>query len=287
MICDSCGKAMGQGLMTWHFECPGCGLEASTLEPVELSSDDRIVNEADREAGLEALRKAGFAATFEVLRKHAVGGALLDVGCAHGWFLDAGRDAGFVCTGIEPSTRVAALGAARGHRVLAGYFPDRLEGEHDFDVVSFNDVFEHIPGARRTMMAATDVLADGGLLSIAIPSSRGFFYRLSRLFARAGFTGPFDRMWQKHFSSPHLYYFNADVLTSLAEDAGLKPVYRGHLPSVRLAGLWDRLNYDTLSSRWKNFAIYLGVAIATPFLRVLPADIDLLVFQKKGVASAC
>src|ERR1700754_1420933 len=127
---------MRNGLTTWHFECPGCGLEVSTLEPVELSSDDRVVNESDREAGLEALRKSGFAATFDILRRYVRGGTLLDVGCAHGWFLDAGRDAGFACMGIEPSTRVAARAADRGHRVLAGYFPEGLRGEGNFDVVS-------------------------------------------------------------------------------------------------------------------------------------------------------
>lgn len=285
MNCASCRQPMTVGLAPWHWECRKCGMEASTLEPTDLASDDQVVNEADREAGLEDLRKQGFAETFRRLARYKSYGRLLDVGCAHGWFLDAGRAAGFECTGIEPSTRVAARAAARGHSVLSGYFPGALASGESFDVVSFNDVFEHIPGADDVMSAAQRVLRDDGVLSIAIPSSRGFFYRISKLMIKAGAKGPFERMWQMNFSSPHVYYFNADALDSIARRHGLVPIHRGTLPSVRLAGLWDRLTYDTRSSRMKNLAVYAAVVVATPFLRILPADIDLLMYRKPAAAA--
>lgn len=280
MNCENCSHTMRPGLAEWHWECPNCGLEASTLEPADLAEGDRVVDEIDREAGLEKVRKTGFATTFSILREWRSEGRLLDVGCAHGWFLDEGRLAGFACTGIEPSARVAAKVTARGHQVLSGYFPDVLTGERGFDVVSFNDVFEHIPRASETMEAARSVLVSGGVLSIAIPSSRGIFYRLSKLLMRFGAVGPFERMWQKHFSSPHLYYFNRAVLTQLAARQGFETVFAGTLPSVRVAGLWDRLSYDTRSSRLGNMITYVAVIAAAPFLQIMPADIDLLMFRK-------
>jgi SAM-dependent methyltransferase len=268
------------GLASWHFQCSVCGLEASTLEPTDLTADDRVVNEVDREVGLESLRKQGFSETFRVLCKFKTEGRLLDVGCAHGWFLDAGRGAGFDCVGIEPSTRVAERATQRGHRVLSGYFPSALSAGESFDVVSFNDVFEHIPDANSVMESISAALRQDGVLSIAIPSNRGFFYRLSRSLARLGAIGPFERMWQKQFSSPHVYYFNADVLTTIARRHGFEPLFQGSLPSVRLRGLWDRLTYDTGASLVKNMAVYALVVVALPFLRILPADIDLLMYRK-------
>jgi SAM-dependent methyltransferase len=273
---------MRQGVTTWHFECAVCGLEASTLEPVDLAASDAVVNEADREAGLEALRRRGFQTTIDMIRRWKPSGRLLDVGCAHGWFLDAGMTAGYACTGIEPSVRVAERGVARGHRILTGYFPSALESDGEFDVISFNDVFEHIPGARETMRMTSAALANKGILSIAIPASNGFFYKVSKTLGRAGIHGPFERMWQKHFSSPHLYYFNDRVLTRMANDCGLHLVYRGTLPSVRLAGLWARLTYDTTASQWKNLAVYAVVIVLVPFLRLLPQDIDLLLYEKRA-----
>lgn len=280
MQCNNCGQGMRAGLADWHFVCHQCGLEASTLEPADLATSDAVVDEADREVGLEALRKAGFATTFDVLRKQIKPGRLLDVGCAHGWFLDAGRDAGFDCTGIEPSVQVAARGISRGHEVLTGYFPSVVAERGVFDVISFNDVFEHIPDADQTMKAAAGLLSTNGILSIAIPSNRGIFYRLSRILARAGAPGPFERMWQKQFSSPHLYYFKADVLISMASRYDLELVHRSHLPSVRRKGLWDRLSYDTTSGPVKNALVYAAVVVALPVLSRLPADIDLLMFRK-------
>jgi len=284
MQCSNCGQELRIGLTEWHFQCRHCGLEASTLEPAELATSDLVVDEADREAGLEAIRKVGFAKTFEILRKNIPSGHLLDVGCAHGWFLDAGRDAGFDCLGIEPSVQVAARAASRHHDVLVGYFPSVLGERQRFDVISFNDVFEHIPEADRTMQAAAGLLLPGGVLSIAIPSSKGIFYRLSRVLARIGAQGPFQRMWQMRFSSPHLYYFKADVLITMATRHSLHLVYQGHLPSVRLAGLWGRLRYDTTSGLVKNLLTYVAVVVALPFLTVLPADIDLLMFKKASAA---
>ena len=284
MQCNHCGEGMRPGLANWHFVCRQCGLEASTLEPADLATSDRVVDEADREVGLEALRKASFATTFDVLRKQIASGRLLDVGCAHGWFLDAGRDAGFHCTGIEPSVQVAARGISRGHDVLTGYFPSVLEGRGPYDVISFNDVLEHIPDANQTMTAAAGLLSQDGILSIAIPSNKGIFYRLSRMLARVGAPGPFERMWQKQFSSPHLYYFNADVLITMASRHGLQLVHHSHLPSVRREGLWDRLRYDTTSGAVKNALVYMAVIVALPMLSRLPADIDLLMFRKSTTA---
>jgi 2-polyprenyl-3-methyl-5-hydroxy-6-metoxy-1,4-benzoquinol methylase len=280
MQCSNCGNGMHPGLANWHFVCSGCGLEASTLEPTDLATSDAVVDEADREVGLETLRKASFAITFDILRKQIAPGRLLDVGCAHGWFLDAGRDAGFQCTGVEPSVQVAARGISRGHDVLTGYFPAVVADRQPFDVISFNDVFEHIPDADRTMKEVSGLLAPGGILSIAIPSNSGFFYRLSRILARAGMPGPFERMWQKQFSSPHLYYFKADVLVAMASRHGLQVLHRSHLPSVRREGLWGRLGYDTTSGPVRNALTYAAVVTALPFLRLLPADIDLLMFKK-------
>jgi 2-polyprenyl-3-methyl-5-hydroxy-6-metoxy-1,4-benzoquinol methylase len=280
--CDNCGSELQRGLTHWHLVCATCGLEQSTLLAGDLADSDAVVNEAERESGLETLRKTGFAATFRILRTVQSPGALLDVGCAHGWFLDAGRDAGYETMGIEPSTRIAQKGISRGHKVLTGYFPEALQGRGKFDTVSFNDVFEHIPRASGTMRHAADILKRDGVLSIAIPTNRGFFYRLSKIFARVGVIGPFERLWQKQFSSPHLYYFNEQILTAMAAREGLDPVYRGTLPSVRLDGLWDRLMYDTSASRLKNIVIFSVVACAIPLLRFLPADIDLLMYKKRG-----
>jgi hypothetical protein len=50
--------------------------------------------------------------------------ALLEVGCAHGWFLAAAGRRGYAATDIEPDALVAAQAINQGYDVTIGYFPD-------------------------------------------------------------------------------------------------------------------------------------------------------------------
>ena len=281
MNCPNCASTVRPGLTPWHYECPTCQLEMSTLQPApDLADMDADVDEAARARGLADIRHANFKTVIRVIDDaHPPGNRLLDVGCAHGWFLDAARPR-FDVTGIEPSERVAEGAKRRGHEVRNGLFPSALTAGETFDVITFNDVFEHIPNASDTMQHAAQSLNPDGLLVLNVPTRRGFFYKLSRGFTHVGVIGPFERLWQKHFSSPHLYYFDADVLGTMGKNHGLTLVRRKSLHTLHLKGLWQRLNYDRSSSRSVNALLFAMIVAAYPVIRLLPSDIDLLVFRK-------
>jgi SAM-dependent methyltransferase len=240
------------------------------------------VDEVAREHGLEDIRKQSFREVVGQIRSNLSDGqaSLLDVGCAHGWFLDTARAHGLSAQGIEPSAEVASAATARGHDVLIGLFPNDLPDKSLFNVISFNDVFEHIPDATATLRHIHTHLADSGLLVLSIPTNKGFFYRLSKIFHSLGIKKPFERMWQKDFPSPHLYYFNADVLKSMTSRAGFTLTYEGSLPSLRIKGLWSRLRYDRSASLLFNVLTYGAIFLASPILSRVHPDIDLLIFRK-------
>ena len=146
---------------------------------------------------------------------------LLDVGCAHGWFIERASSR-FDVTGIEPDAGVAAATRARGLPVRSGFFPDVLGPDECFDVIVFNDVLEHIPDINTTLVACWQHLAPGGCVIVNAPSSRGLLYRLSVLLARTGLGRAFDRMWQLGFPSPHVHYFATTNLVLLAHKAGFE-----------------------------------------------------------------
>jgi 2-polyprenyl-3-methyl-5-hydroxy-6-metoxy-1,4-benzoquinol methylase len=281
--CNCCSGEISAGLEDWHLICHRCGLHESLLVPTVAEKPvDESVNEESREESLAALRTESFETIARFIEKlrETDDQRLLDVGSAHGWFLDAMRDRGFEVTGIEPSAQVASGALARGHRVIIGLFPNDLPANELFDIVSFNDVLEHIPNAKATLSNVYGRLNPGGHLMLSIPSSRGFFYRLSKLMCRAGIHGPFARMWQKDFPSPHLYYFNADVLAQMTAEAGFTEVHRATLPAVRIHGLWQRLTYDRSASRIFSLVIYLTIIAASPMLSRVSPDIDFLVYRR-------
>jgi SAM-dependent methyltransferase len=168
----------------------------------------------------------------------------------------------------------------RGHAVAHGLFPDALPNGAQFDMIVFNDVFEHLPDPRSALRAVHAALRPNGLVAINLPSSRGVFYRTAEALRRLGWRAPHDRLWQVGFPSPHLSYFHPDALARLARDAGFGEVDRQALPSIAREGLWQRLRFDARAP-WLSSAItWLAVSLALPLLRRMPADIALLIFRR-------
>lgn len=283
MTCIVCGTPQVAGLTGWHAQCPACNYESAARSGTINAHEGPAVDEAEREAGLKALRRENFRTIVVWARRHVAAGRprLLDVGSAHGWFLETAREQ-FDVLGVEPDAVVGGRAAARGLPVRSGYFPDVLKEGERFDVIVFNDVIEHIPDIRSALAACHARLADGGILILNLPNSRGFFYRLSKLIARLGWRGPFDRLWQKDLPSPHVHYFNPSNLQQLVVGQGFELAEAAELPALRAKGLLERLrcagNVPTLSL----YTQYIAIMCAIPVLRMFPSDIIVGVFKKKA-----
>jgi SAM-dependent methyltransferase len=270
------------GLAAWHASCRACGYESGALQGAINAAPEGTLDEAQREAGLKALRQENFHVVVDIARRHAQPGArrLLDVGSAHGWFLETASDR-FDVLGIEPDEAVGRRTAARGLPVREGYFPDVLQAGETFDVIVFNDVIEHIPDIASALDACHERLNPGGILILNLPSSKGFFYRLSKLFARCGWRGPFDRLWQKDLPSPHVHYFAPDNLERFVRRHGFVQVHAQELPSLRAKGLLQRMRCTGAMSGPSLYLQYLAVLCVIPLLRVFPSDIIIGVFRKR------
>lgn len=282
MVCIVCGNTQTAGLAAWHTTCPACHYESAALSVAINKPTEVEINEAEREAALKALRLENFRAIVQYARRHVRPGArrLLDVGSAHGWFLETAREH-FDVLGIEPDAVVGSRAAARGLPVRAGFFPDVLQADERFDAIVFNDVIEHIPDIRSALDACRQHLTDDGILILNLPNSRGFFYRLSKLIARLGWRMPFERLWQKEMPSPHVHYFSSDNLSRLVAPRGFELVDCAELPSLRARGLRERLSYAGKVSTLSLWLQYALIMCAIPVLRVFPSDIIVCIFRKK------
>lgn len=282
MVCLVCGDSRSTGLTDWHAACRACGYESAALHvTINQQAVGEPIDENERERGLKAIRPENFRDIVNAVLRFVPTGTrrLLDVGCAHGWFLETARDH-FDVLGIEPDAIVGGRTAARGLPVRAGYFPDALQAGETFDVIVFNDVIEHIPAIGAALDACYARLSDSGLLVLNLPSSTGFFYRLSKLFARVGWRGPFDRLWQKGLPSPHVHYFNPNNLQRLLDDRGFERVYNGELPSLRAKGLLERIRCAGNISGPVLYLQYAAVLCTLPVLSAFPSDIIVSIFRK-------
>ena len=282
MICDVCGGRSVPSVCDWTFRCSECGLWQSSLVPA-IDSDDSALSEEDRRKALEQLRLAQVELTLDRLSRlrtlHSA--RLLDVGCAYGWFLEAAVSRGMVGVGVEPDATTAGAARARGLHVIHGYFPDCLAGAEAFDIVVFNDVLEHIPNVHAMIAACSGILTSEGLLVLSVPTSTGTLFRLALGMARVGYQGPWRRLWQKSFPSPHVYYFNRMNLDRALQAHGFSRVDATETMTFHPTGLWSRMRFNPRSSRVLNLALYLGLLAAYPVYRTLGrADTELLIYRR-------
>lgn len=242
--CCVCGQTLTPqtSLAPWCLRCEGCGTWASSL-PVGINAVDHHLDETARENGLRHVReRVGRRVLSAVLDGAPPGTRLLDIGSAHGWFVALARGRGFDAVGIEPDETVASAAVAPTRR---GYFPDDVAVEERFDVITFNDVLEHVRDPRDVVAACREHLAPAGLLSINIPSSDGLVFR-GAVAARHRGRGAalFDRLWQVGLPSPHLWFFDVAALSTLCVEEGFDVVARHRLPTVTWRGLWQRAHMD-------------------------------------------
>lgn len=282
--CPNCKAHLHAGLRPWHRLCPACSYEGSTLEPGILHQRaGGDLDEAARADALQPLRQRNFQRVAAELRGLVTRGSgaptLLDVGCAHGWFLAAASGLGFRTFGLEPDPNVVPVGSPPDASIRSGFFPDAIEGHERFDAISFNDVLEHIADIDRAVGACHRHLADGGVLVVNAPDRTGTLYRISKLMARFGMNGTFGRMWQEGFPSPHLHYLDSTWLVALMGRHGFELESSRTLPSVSLHGLYERVSFDGTSSLRAGL-LTLAIGASIPLLALLPQDIRVWYFRR-------
>jgi SAM-dependent methyltransferase len=262
------------------LHCAACGYWRSLfVEPNAISA--RPLDEARRYAALSGIRRRSARIILRTLAEHRTlaGARLCDIGCGYGWFVAEAQALGVQALGIEPDEPVAEHSLRQGLNVRVGQFPDCLRADERFDLMTFNDVLEHLSDFTGAIDACRVHLAPGGLLSIAIPSSGGALFRAAGALRRLGLRGPLDRLWQRGFPSPHRHYFDRRNLERLLVESGFELLSSQALPAFDLRGLWDRLQMDGARPRWQLLWVWAALAGAYPLLRLLPLDILLQIYR--------
>jgi SAM-dependent methyltransferase len=108
-------------------------------------------------------------------------GAVLDIGCAAGFFLDEARKQGWSVTGCELSEyaqqhaeQELGLGVARASFLDASFAP----ASGSFDVATMFNVLEHLPDPKKVERKLFEVVSPGGYLVIETWDPHSLFARL-------------------------------------------------------------------------------------------------------------
>jgi 2-polyprenyl-3-methyl-5-hydroxy-6-metoxy-1,4-benzoquinol methylase len=159
-------------------DCAACGLRFTNPRPTGATLDryyqsENYISHSNRSATLldrvyQRVRGYALKAKHSRVAYHQADGRLLDVGCGTGEFLAYCASRGYVVQGIEPSL-CAREQAIANHSLSILPQLELLPAQEQFDVITLWHVLEHLPDPRTTFKRLFALMADGGLLAIAVP----------------------------------------------------------------------------------------------------------------------
>jgi len=200
--CASCNFA-------WQVEI----LDGETMDFLysALISSDRSKKKQD---GLSLRQREHFSGQMLAFGRIFGGRAVrvLDFGMGWGEWLLMARAFGFEATGVELSEERVHHARSIGLRAFTDLGP--LAGEK-FDVINLEQVMEHLPDPGGILQGLRDLLADGGILRIAVPDSTAEIEQLrSRCYVpQKGALQPLE----------HINCFTGDTLVKFGRSHGLQP----------------------------------------------------------------
>jgi len=272
---------------SFTYFCKDCDYWGADL-PVDIegagADEDEISDEAYI-ASLESLRIKNFALILKQLQKikPEPNLSILDVGCASGLFMRIAQQWGYVTTGIEPNQLLFKSTQRQGLSVIHDYFPPQQDLNQKFDVIIFNDVFEHIPDVHAILDGCNKYLKEDGTLILNLPNAHGLIFRFSRLLAALSLLGPWNRLWQVMFRTPHLHYFSFESLGQLvAQHQFIAVSNKQQIATLELKGLWSRLAVNGGAiGLVKNCITYLGTLTLYPIILLSEKDTFFVLYQRK------
>jgi SAM-dependent methyltransferase len=147
----------------------------------------------------------------ETLSLHKQGGAILDLGCSSGSFLETLKGGNWDLYGVEMSRESAdrALGRC-GAKVFVGDILDAPFARGSFDAITCFHVFEHLYDPKAVLTKVSQWLKPGGIFYALMPNIDSAGMRV------------FKSYWYALELPRHLHHFSPKSLSQLAASVGLE-----------------------------------------------------------------
>jgi SAM-dependent methyltransferase len=234
-------------------DCPSCGARTTNPRPDQHSisayynSPDYISHTNTAQSLQDRLyqlaRKNALRTKHKLIHRIRPNGRLLDIGCGTGEFLGYMKSRGYLTQGIEVDLR-ARKQAIANHNLDVVPNLDALPAQEQFQVVTMWHVLEHVPDPKRTLKKIYSLLADRGLLVIAVPDRDSW---------DAEHYGP---DWAAYDVPRHLNHFRRADVHKLLHEHGFS--------MIRTAPMWlDAPYIAMLSQRYRGNGTLTALIVGT------------------------
>ena len=174
-----------------------------------------LKGDADNEATRQ-MKLATFGRHLNLLSRLGKQGRLLDVGCATGYLLEAAQAHGWVPHGVEYAAWAAGIAQKKfgQEAIFNGTLEQCHFPENFFDAIVMSDLIEHVRSPQETLLKASRLLREDGLLLIVTPDTASISHHLM------------GKRWT-HYKPEHFFYFNRRSFQYLASKCGWEIIHYG------------------------------------------------------------
>ena len=199
--------------------CTSCGLKFVNPRPDE-SEIGRYYKSSDYVSHggklnlltilYKTIRYSAIRKKYKIVKRHARGKNMLDIGCGTGEFLDFCKKNGFDVKGIEPAEKPRSFAQTQYELEVheESYLEDIVSPE--FDIITMWHVLEHVHLLNERMNKMVEILKSEGTLIIAVPNCDSW----DALY--------YGKFWAAYDLPRHLYHFSKDTIKILTQTHALK-----------------------------------------------------------------
>ncbi|HPB25456.1 MAG TPA: methyltransferase domain-containing protein [Bacteroidales bacterium] len=224
-------------------KCPHCGLQfvnprPSTDEIAKYYKSENYISHSTQQKGwldkiYARVRKKNHQKKFKLISKYKQAGAILDIGCATGEFLDFFQKKGWKTCGVEPNEDARKFAAATYNLDVSDEAGLAQLKEKTFDVISMWHVMEHVHDVNERAAQLYRLLKYDGIAVIALPNPNSKDAALYKNF------------WAGYDLPRHLFHFTAKTIEKLFDKHGFRLVEK--IPMV-----FDAFYISLVSEKYKT-----------------------------------
>jgi 2-polyprenyl-3-methyl-5-hydroxy-6-metoxy-1,4-benzoquinol methylase len=202
-------------------QCDTCGFRFIDPRPDKndigryYQSDEYISHDAKKPDFISRIYKLARVFSvknkYNIVRKYAPTGKILDIGCGTGEFLNYCSTRGYEVVGIEPNEKASAF-AQKVNGVPACYpnLSDLASAKGSFDCITMWHVLEHVHDLNETLELVKSLLDPAGIFIIAVPNCNSWD------------AGEYGKFWAAYDVPRHLYHFVGTTLEHLVSNHGFE-----------------------------------------------------------------
>jgi len=143
----------------------------------------------------------------KMIEQQRPAGRILDIGCSAGYFLDVMKN--WDCYGIEiPSIWADMARKKYGDHIHTGTLEDSNYPDEYFDVITLQDVFDHLTNPLGILALCRRILKPGGMIIIKVHNIECLYARLT------------GRNFYAIIPPSHLFYYSKNTLKLALEKSG-------------------------------------------------------------------